>query len=155
MQGVNTNVVGEIRFDNRILTVYSSLDEPLFRGSEVAELIDYSDAKNTWKLKSLCEADEYLNLPVVGGGQRRLALFVTEMGLYNILSQSRMPLARKWRRVVHEQLIEMRRNRHLTIEQQFEEWNNAIDNIYYDEEKDCLMGSVTVPGGDVEQIPVE
>lgn len=154
MQGVNTNVVGEIRIGNYLLKVYSSLDDPLFMVTEVAELVDYSQG-NTWNLTRMCEEDEHLKLQIVVAGQRRLVSFVTEMGLYNILSQSRTTIARKWRRVVHEQLIEMRRNRHLTIEQQFEEWNNAIDDIYYDEEKDCLMRSVTVPGGDVEQVPVE
>lgn len=154
MQGVNTNVVGEIRIGNYLLKVYSSLDDPLFMASEVAELLDYSQG-NTWNLVRLCEEDEHLKLQIIVAGQKRLVSFVTEMGLYNILSQSRTTIARKWRKVVHEQLIEMRKNRHLTIEQQFEEWNNAIDDIYYDEEKDCLMRSVTVPGGDVEQVPVE
>ena len=28
-----------------------------------------------------------------------------------------------------------------------------LDSLYYDPEKDCIMQSVTVMGGDVEQIP--
>ena len=38
-------------------------------------------------------------------------------------------------------------------------WYSAIDNIvdtlYWDEERKCVMQSVTVYGGDVEQIPFE
>ena len=41
------------------------------------------------------------------------------------------------------------------IAEQFEEWNHALDNIYFDEETGKLMQSVTVQGGDVEQIPYE
>lgn len=41
------------------------------------------------------------------------------------------------------------------IAEQFEEWDHAMDNIYFDEETGQLMQSVTVPGGDVIQIPYE
>lgn len=148
------NKVGSVKFDNHILNVYGSLDEPLFMGTEICDVIDYS-AGNTWALTRMCEEDEKLKVQTVVAGQNRDVIFVTELGLYNILSQSRMPIARKWRRVVHEQLIDMRRERKMTIEDQFEEWDNALDDIYYDEEKGILMRSVTVPGGDVEQVPLE
>ena len=80
--------------------------------------------------------------------------FVTELGLYNVLSQSRKPIARGWRRVVHQELIELRRSRQKNIAEQFEDWNDALDSIYFDEETGILMQSVTMPGGDVDQIPV-
>ena len=88
-------------------------------------------------------------------GQRRSVNFVTENGLYNILSQSRMEIARAWRRIVHDELINMRRTKGRNIAEQFEEWDHALDNIYFDEETGKLMQSVTVQGGDVEQIPYE
>lgn len=42
----------------------------------------------------MCEEDEKLKLPLVVAGQRRSVNFVTENGLYNILAQSRMEIAR-------------------------------------------------------------
>lgn len=144
--------VGTISFDNRLLDVYSSLDEPLFRASDVANMIDYSDG-NTWKMLEMCEADEKLNLPLVVAGQRRSVSFVTENGLYNILSQSRKPIARKWRRIIHDELIRLRRSRNMNILQRFEEWDHALDDIYFDEETGVIMQSITVPGGDVIQVP--
>lgn len=36
-----------------------------------------------------------------------------------------------------------------------EEWDHAMDNIYFDEGTGQLMQSVTIPGGDVIQIPYE
>ena len=146
--------VGSIAFDNRQLAVYDSLDDPIFRASDVAEMIDYSDG-NTWKMLEMCEEDEKLVLPLVVAGQRRSVSFVTENGLYNILSQSRKPIARKWRRVVHNELIRMRKERKMNVSEQFEEWDHLLDDIYWDEEKQCLMQSVTVQGGDVEQVPFE
>lgn len=147
-------VVGTITFDNKQLNVYVSLDEPIFKASDVASMIDYSDG-NTWKMLEMCEKDEKLNLPLVVAGQRRSVSFVTETGLYNILSQSRKPIARKWRRVIHEELIKLRKAKGNDIVQQFEEWDNAADNLYYDEETDTLMQSITVQGGDVIQVPYE
>lgn len=146
------NVVGTITFGNRRLDVYSSLDEPLFRASDVADMIDYSHG-NTWSMLGMCEEDEKLNLPLVVAGQRRNVSFVTETGLYNILSQSRMRLARMWRRVIHTELIELRRSRGMNIERQFEEWDHRLDDIFFDEETGRMMQSVTVPGGDVIQVP--
>ena len=101
----------------------------------------------------IAKADEKLNLPMVVAGQRRSVSFVNEHGLYSILSQSRKEIARAWRRVVHDELINLRRTKGFDISEQFDEWNNAMDNIYFDEATGQLMQSVTTPGGDVEQVP--
>lgn len=146
--------VGTICFDNKTLEVYVSLDNPIFRALDIAKMIDYSDG-NTWKMLEMCEEDEKLNLPLVVAGQRRNVSFVTETGLYNILSQSRKPIARKWRRIIHDELIRLRRSRNMNVVEQFEEWDHELDTIYYDEETDTVMRSVTVQGGDVEQVPFE
>ena len=146
------DVVGRISFDNKLLDVYSSLDEPIFKATDIAKMIEYSEG-NAWKMLEMCEKDEKLNLLMVVAGQRRSVSFVTETGLYNILSQSRKPLARKWRRIIHEELIRLRKSRNHNIVQQFEEWDHRLDAIFYDEETDTIMQSVTVQGGDVEQVP--
>ena len=148
------NVVGSVSFDGKSLDVYVSLDKPLFRATDIANMIDYSDG-NTWKLLELCEMDEKLNLPVVVAGQKRTVSFVTEEGLYNILEQSRKPIARKFRKVINKQLIRMRKERGMDISEQFCEWDAMLDSIYWDEEKGILMQSVTVAGGDVDQVPFE
>lgn len=146
-------IVGNIKFMDHTLPIYDSLDEPKFKASDIATAIDYSDG-NVWKMLEMCEADEKLNLPLVVAGQRRSVSFVTEIGLYNILSQSRKPIARAWRRIIHEELIALRIARGKNIAEQFEDWDKQADAIYFDEGTGMLMQSVTVPGGDVEQIPI-
>lgn len=145
-------VVGAIYFGNKKLDVYSALDEPLFRAKDVADMIEYSSG-NVSKMLEVCEYDETLNLPVVVSGQRRKTRFVTETGLYNILSQSRKPLARRWRRIIHDELIDLRRSREKDIVEQFEDWDHELDNIYFDEETNMLMQSVMTQDGDVEAVP--
>lgn len=143
--------VGKISFLSARVSVWGSLDEPLFKLGDVAKAIDYSE-NNTYRLKTLLEEDEYLELPVVVAGQRRKVIFVTETGLYNLLAQSRKPIARIWRRIIFEQLIDLRRSRGNDIVEQFDEWELMADDIYYDDETGEIMMSVMTPGGDVEQV---
>lgn len=158
---MNIQLVGTIRFGGHYLDVYNDLDEPLFKAVEVARLIDYS-AGNTWRMLDLCEEDEKIVLQLVGASygnkgatRTQQTYFVTELGLYNILSQSRKPIARGWRRIVHEELIAMRRHKELNIVEQFEDWDHALDDLYIDPETGIMMRSVTVQGGDVIQVPYE
>ena len=145
-------VVGTIKLGGQELEVYSSLDEPVFKAADIATMLDYS-AGNVWNLLGMCEEDEKLTLTMIVAGQRRQVSFVNERGLYNILEQSRKPLARKWRRVINNELIALRKARNLNIIDRFEEWGHELDNIYFDEETGMIMESVTVAGGDVEQVP--
>lgn len=151
MNNIN-EIVGTISFDKRLLNVYSDVNDPIFRAADIADMIGYSEG-NVWKMLEMCEEDEKLILPLVVAGQKRSVSFVTESGLYNILSQSRKPLARKWRRVIHDEIIRMRKARNMDILRQFDEWDRELDSIYIDEETGILMQSITVQGGDVEQVP--
>ena len=143
------NVVGTLHFDGNELPIYGDLDEPLFRATDIATLIGYS-VGNTFKMLDMCEEDEKLLLPIVVSGQRRRVSFATETGLYNILAQSRVPLARKWRRVIFDELIELRRGRGRNVIEEFDEWDHRLDDLYFDEEKGVMYQCVTVEGGDVE-----
>ena len=147
-------IVGQLKFDNKFLDVYESLDEPIFRAGDVASIIEYSDG-NTYKMLEMCEQDEKLKLPIVVAGQRRSVSFITERGLYNILEQSRKPIARKWRRIINDELIELRKSRGNDIVEQFDYWDDILDTLFIDEETGVLMQSVTVQGGDVIQVPFE
>lgn len=149
---VDVKVVDSLMFNGQKLDIYSSVDVPLFRVIDIATMIGYS-AGNGWNLLDLCEKDEKLNLPMIVAGQTRKVSFVTELGLYNILAQSRMPLARKWRKIVHKELIAIRKSHNLNVSEQFDQWARLSDTLYFDTETGVMMQSVTVAGGDVEQIP--
>lgn len=148
------DIVGQIRFDGHVLDVYDSLDTPLFMGVAVATLIDYSTGNSAEMLRVL-EADEHLLVTVQRAGQKRSVRMVTELGLYSILSQSRKPIARKWRRVVHSNLILLRKQNQLTIDGQFEEWDALAEDLFIDPDTGILMEIRTVQGGDVEVLPYE
>ena len=148
------NKVGQIQFDGHILEVYDSLDQPYFLAVDITKLIDYSTGNSAEMLRML-EKDEHLLVTIQRSGQKRPMRVVTELGLYNILSQSTKPIARKWRRVVHSNLIMLRKQKQLTIAGQFEEWDRWAEDIFIDPETGELMEIWTVQGGDVDIRPYE
>lgn len=143
-------IVGKIEFDRRVLPVWYDVNEPLFKAVDVARLLDYSCGK-TYDMMKLVEEDE--KTPLLIPGQSGQTWFISELGLYNLLSQSRKPIARKWRRVIHTQLIEIRKKRSMDIMQQFSEWDMMVEGLYFDEDTGILMQSVNLPGGDADVVP--
>ena len=146
--------IGVICFNDQKLDVYGTAKRPCFIAADVAKVIDYSDG-NTGEMLGCLEKDEYFKATMVRSGQRRSVWMISELGLYNLLSQSRKPIARMWRRVVHQQLVNNRISKGITIEEQFDEWDALLDSIYIDPKTGIMMQSVTVAGGDVEQVPYE
>lgn len=89
----------------RRLTVYGTVQEPLFLAKEVAELIEHSDVSTM--LRTVDE-DEKLTQTFFGSGQGREMWLLTENGLYEILMQSRKPIAKQFKKGVKQILKEIR-----------------------------------------------
>lgn len=98
-----------------------------------------------------------------GENKTRWMLAVNELGIYEALFASRRLEARKFRMWAGTVLQKLRS--HIGLEQ-YEvmrmtdpeiqaEIDNILDTLYWDQEKKCVMQSITVQGGDVEQVPFE
>lgn len=85
--------------------IYGTVDEPLFLARDVAEWIEHSDV--SMMLRSIDE-DEKLNQTMFVSGQNRLVSFVTEDGLYEVLMQSRKPIAKSFKKEVKKILKDLR-----------------------------------------------
>ena len=68
-----------------------------FVAKDVCKVLEFSDAEAATRL---LDDDEKLNLLVVGSGQRRNMIHISESGLYHLLLQSRKPKAKPFRRLV-------------------------------------------------------
>lgn len=88
-------------------------------------------------------------------------IVVNEKGIYQALFASKRLEARKFQMWTFEILEKLRKSVGL---QQYEvmrmtepeiqdEIDWILDTLYWDEEKKCVMQSITVQGGDVEQVP--
>lgn len=89
-------------------TVYGTAKNPLFLTKEVADIIEYS-ASNSSKLTNLVDRDEKVrNIITTPGGNQEVWL-LTEDGLYEVLFQSRKPIAKEFKKGVKEILKTIRK----------------------------------------------
>lgn len=145
--------VGEIRFHGHILDVYEDLDNPLFLAVEVARMIDYSVGNTAHMLEILNDDEKILcpmSIPYNIKGNTRTNItsnrgnpnkwFVTEDGLYEILFQSRKPIAKRFKAAVKQTLRELRRERNMGVDGWFDElsgltrdeWEQSLDDLRED-----------------------
>jgi len=87
--------------------VYGTVDELLFKAKDVAEWIEHSD---TSKMVKTIDPDEKLKRTIFLSGQNREVLFLTEDGLYEVLMQSRMSIARQFKKEVKKILKSIRKD---------------------------------------------
>lgn len=98
-----------------------------------------------------------------GENKTRWMLAVNEIGIYEALYSSRKLEARKFRRWSATVMQKLRKHvglqgyevMRMADEDVQEQIDHFLDDLFYDEETGMLMQSVTVAGGDVEQVPFE
>lgn len=88
--------------------VYGDFENPLFLARDVAEWIEY-DKEKVGQMLNTIDNDEKMTSPIYYSGQVRNMWFVTEDGLYEVLMQSRKPIAKEWKKKVKEILKEIRK----------------------------------------------
>lgn len=93
---------------NTTFNMYGTVDNPLFLAVDVAEMIEYSPDK-THQMLELVDDDEKLTDTIYRSGQKREMWFLTENGLYELLMQSRKPLAKRFKLEIKKLLHQMRK----------------------------------------------
>lgn len=93
---------------NTKFNMYGTVDRPLFLAIDVAEMIEYSVDK-THQMLELVDDDEKLTDTIYRAGQKREMWFLTENGLYELLMQSRKPVAKRFKAEIKNLLRQMRR----------------------------------------------
>lgn len=89
----------------RNFVVYGSIENPLFKAKDVSEWIDLT---NVTDMISKVDSDEVTKLNL--GGLQGECNFLTEDGLYEVLMQSRKPIAKSFKREVKTILKSIRKN---------------------------------------------
>lgn len=100
------------KFESRIVLgrefgIYGTVEEPLFLAKDVAEWIEHSKVS---MMLSTVDEDEKLMETIFTSGQNREMWFLTEDGLYEVLFQSRKPIAKQAKKEIKMILKEIRRN---------------------------------------------
>ena len=90
------------------VTTYGDLENPLFLAKDVASWIEHSDVSKM--MKSVDEDEKVKNIVRTLGGNQEM-WFLTEDGLYEVLMQSRKPIAKQFKKKVKKLLKDLRLNR--------------------------------------------
>lgn len=107
--------------------------------------------------------DDAVSNDVVKSSSTVYMLAVNELGIYEALFASRRLEARKFRRWSASVMQKLRSRvglegyevMRMTDKDIQDDIDHILDTLFWDEEKKCVMQSVTVQGGDVEQVPFE
>lgn len=101
------NVLKQTELLGHQFSVYGTAEEPLFLAKEVAECIEY-DTSSLNKFTAQVDEGEKVrkNVPTLGGSQEMW--FLTEDGIYEVLMQSRKPIAKQFKKGVKKILHDIR-----------------------------------------------
>ncbi|AAO35654.1 phage antirepressor protein [Clostridium tetani] len=92
---------------NKNFKIYGNIENPLFLAKDVAECIEHS--KPSVMLEGI-DTQEKLKETIFTSGQNREMWFLTEDGLYEVLMQSRKPIAKQFKKKVKEILKDIRKH---------------------------------------------
>ncbi|WP_048341119.1 BRO-N domain-containing protein [Clostridium haemolyticum] len=101
-------VIDERKVFNKDFRIYGTIENPLFLAKDIAEMIDYDTSKVGQMLNKIDE-DEKQTSPIYYSGQIRNMYFLTEDGMYEVLMQSRKPIAKKFKKEVKKILKTIRK----------------------------------------------
>lgn len=106
-------VLSETELLGHKFTVYGTAENPLFLAKEVAECIDYAKTSQGYydvsrMVGTVDEEEKYLRTIFVDGRNYEM-WFLTEDGLYEVLMQSRKPIAKAFKKGVKEILKTIRK----------------------------------------------
>ena len=105
MEGLK--IIDERTVLNKDFRIYGDFENPLFLAKDVAEWIEHSNSRSM--LDSVDDTEKVVrNVYTLGGNQE--SWFLTEDGLYEVLLQSRKPIAKAFKKEVKEILKSVRKH---------------------------------------------
>ena len=115
------------------IVIKGSKTEPLFRASDIGEILEIKNIRTTINEFDLSEKVVH-TMDTLGGSQQ--VTFLTEKGLYKVLFKSRKPIAEKFQNWVCDVIKEIRLNIIKDLEKELEKKNNEIQEIEDKKEKE-------------------
>lgn len=116
--------------------VYGDIENPLFLAKDVAEWIEHSDVSKM--IRSVDEEEKLIGTLFLSG-QKREVWFLEEDGLYEVLMQSRKPIAKQFKKEVKKILKQIRLTGGVVIEDREEEFINNYFTSFSDEVKKAMI----------------
>lgn len=128
-------VIDEREILGKDFKIYGTIDEPLFLAKDIAEMIDYSKTSqgyyNVSKMLMCVDDDEKLTITNSNSGGSKA--YLTEDGLYEVLMQSRKPIAKDFKKQIKKVLKELRTTGKVDLIEK------AINNIQDEKHRQLLL----------------
>lgn len=105
MEGKELQIIDERELLGKHFVMYGTKEEPLFKAKDVAEWIGHSDAY--MMVKNIDDDEKGTKIICTLGGVQQ-CLMLTEDGLYEVLMQSKKPIAKKFKKEVKKILKQVR-----------------------------------------------
>ena len=102
-----TKIIKQETLLGRNFTIYGDLETPLFLAKDVADWIGHTDVSTM--VRMVDDDEKGINIVCTLGGNQE-SWFLTENGLYEVLMQSRKPIAKDFKKGVKEILKSIRRH---------------------------------------------
>ena len=104
-------IINEQKVLGKEFKIYGDFENPLFLAKDVANWIEHSDVSKM--MKSVDEDEKVKNIIRTLGGNQEM-WFLTEDGLYEVLMQSRKPIAKQFKKEV-KKILKALRKREIAI----------------------------------------
>lgn len=105
MEETKLERVAETEILGRKITMYGSIENPLFLAKDVAEWIEHSNPRSM--IKRIDKDEKGVNIIYTPGGNQSM-WFVTEDGLYECCMNSRKPIAKQMKKEIKKYLKSIR-----------------------------------------------
>ena len=103
----NLQIIDERKLFGKDFKIYGDIENPLFLAKDVANWIEHSNPRVM--LNTVDETEKVVNNVYTLGGSQE-SWFLTEDGLYEVLMQSRKPIAKQFKKEVKKILKSIRMN---------------------------------------------
>lgn len=118
-------ILGTWEIFNKSFTIYGTNENPLFLAKDVAKHIGHTQASRM--IEYIDDDEKVMNIVHTLGGEQQ-AWFLTENGLYEVLMQSRKPIAKKFKTKVKEILKSIRKTGQYQLRQPLHQ--NVLSSIH-------------------------
>lgn len=110
----NLQIIKQQQILGKDFKVYDTIENPLFLAKDVAEWIDYNKTKEGWydtsaMLRTIDEDEKIKIRTTINNPSGSEMWFLTEDGLYEVLMQSRKPIAKNFKKEVKKVLKQIRK----------------------------------------------
>uniref|UniRef100_A0A6C0D8M3 Bro-N domain-containing protein n=1 Tax=viral metagenome TaxID=1070528 RepID=A0A6C0D8M3_9ZZZZ len=109
------------------ITIKGTIEHPLFRASDVGEILGFNNIRQTIKDYDNTEKDAVTTSDSTG--RKQSITFLTEKGLYKVLFKSRKPIAERFQNWVCEVIKEIRLNGVYDLQKQLEQQKTEIQQL--------------------------